>query len=145
MNNIKFHGVTSVAWAGGAIGLAAIALFRAGLGWGIAYLLILAVAGPAVIYAFCAKCPCQTHCAHVLPGLLARWVKRPPGPYSALELGAVGLPLLLLVGLPQLVVWRSPALGIAFWVLLGAALVQVLTVVCRPCGNVYCPVKHARR
>lgn len=141
MKNLKFHGVTSVVFAGLAIVLATIALFQAAVWVGVAYLLVCASASVIVIYAFCAKCPCKAHCGHVFPGKAAMLFKRQPGPYLAAELIALSVSLLLLVGLPQPALWGKPGLLIAFWVLLGVAVAQARGVVCRACNNIFCPLR----
>jgi hypothetical protein len=98
-----------------------------------------------IIYAYCAKCPCKTCCAHVLPGKIATRFSRKPGPYSITEQAAVVVVLLLLLGLPQLWLWRSAAAGITFWVLNAIAVTQILIFVCHACPNTYCPVGKVRK
>jgi hypothetical protein len=141
----RFHGITSLILAGVAIALGAFAMFQTAVWIGVGYLLICAIATPVVLYAYCAKCPSKTQCAHVLPGKAAMLFKRQPGPYSATEMIAMLVSLLLVAGLPQLVLWRSPALLIFFWVLLGVAVIQVRSVVCRACHNVNCPLNKAKQ
>ncbi|MBN1426984.1 MAG: hypothetical protein JXB07_01285 [Anaerolineae bacterium] len=141
----RFHGITSLALAGAAIALGAVAMFQSAMWIGVGYLLVCAIAAPVVLYAYCAKCPCKTHCAHVLPGKAAMLFKRQPGPYSPAEMLAMIVALLLMVGLPQIVLWRSPGLLIAFWVLLGIAVIQVRSVVCRACGNINCPLNKVKQ
>jgi hypothetical protein len=141
MKNLKFHGVTSIIFAGIAIALAAAATFQAAVWLGAAYFLVCAVAAVIVIYAYCAKCPCKAHCAHILPGKAAMLFKRRPGPYSTIELAAMSVSLLLLVVIPQAALWQNPDLLIAFWFLLGIAVIQVRGVVCRACNNTFCPLR----
>ncbi len=117
-------------------------MFQTSLGLGVVYLVICVAAPAVIIYAFCAKCPCQTHCSHVFPGkLAAALTNRPAGPYTKTELAAVGLALLLLMGLPQLWLWQYRGLFVAFWLLNAVAMIQIRSVVCRACDNVYCPAK----
>jgi hypothetical protein len=143
--SVKFHGITSVAFAGIAICLGIIAIFQSSTWIGIGYLLFCPIAMAVVLYGYCAKCPCKANCAHVLPGKAAALFNRRPGPYSTAELTAMCASLLLLVGIPQLFLWRYPVLLAAFWVLFGIALVQIRGVICRVCDNRYCPLNSPNR
>jgi hypothetical protein len=96
----------------------------------------------AIIYGFCAKCPCKGNCGHVFPGKLARLFTRPAGPYTSVDFGIVGITGLLVAGFPQVWLWQYPKLFIGFWGLGILALMQVLTFVCRACDNVYCPMNR---
>jgi hypothetical protein len=117
-------------------------MFESSAWMGIGYLLICGISPLTILYAFCAKCPCQAHCGHVFPGRVAKVFKqRPAGPYTTGEVTMTGLVLLLLMGLPQFWLWQSPWLLAAFWGLYAIAVVQIRTVVCRACDNVYCPAK----
>ena len=139
----QFHGITSLSLVAIAIIIAASVLFRTSLTLGIVYLAICAAAPLVVLYAYCAKCSCQAHCGHVFPDKAAQVFNREPGPYTLIELAAMILALALLIGLPQFWLWRYTGLFIAFWVLNGIALVQIRIVVCRTCGNIYCPMRPA--
>lgn len=138
----RFHGVTSLGLVLVAIVLAAVAAFLTSWVLGLAYLAVCAVAPAGILVAYCAKCPCQSHCGHLFPGKLAmRFLDRQPGPYTPAELGTVGLALLLLLGLPQVWLWRYPLLFAVYWVLNAVALIEIRAVVCRSCENVYCPAR----
>jgi hypothetical protein len=138
----QLHGITSLGFVGIATLIAAVTMFQISLPLGGAYLLICGIASPVILYAFCAKCPCQAHCGHVFPGRVAKVFKRrPASPYTAGEVTMTGMMLLLLVGLPQFWLWQSPWILVAFWGLYAIALVQIRTVVCRACDNIYCPAK----
>ena len=145
MNKTQFYGVTSLMLVGIAIVLGVVAIFQASLWMGIGYLLLCGVASTVVIYAYCAKCPSKARCAHVLPGKAALVFQRKPGPYSTVETLSLVTALLLLLGLPQLVLWKNPILLVTFWVLCGIAVTQIRSVVCLACRNVYCPLNQARR
>jgi hypothetical protein len=145
MNTLKFHGLTSLTFAGAAIVLAAIAMFQVSAWTGIGYLLVCAVGATLVVYSFCAKCPCKAHCAHILPGKAAMLFKRRPGPYSRTESALTMVSLLLLIGLPLPALWNNPMMLVAFITLFIIAIVQVRSVVCRACGNSYCPFNKAKQ
>jgi hypothetical protein len=143
--SLRFHGITSGIFAGVAVCLGGAAIFRTSFGIGLCYLLVCPISLGVVLYAYCAKCPCQADCAHVLPGRAAALFGRRPGPYSTAEIAAMGASLLLLIGVPQFFLWRYPAAWIAFWILLGIALIQIRGAVCRACGNTYCPLCMGKR
>jgi hypothetical protein len=91
---------------------------------------------------FCAKCSCRTLCGHVIPGKVAMvFIHRTPGPYTTVEIIVTGIALLLLIGLPQIWLWQYTGLFITFWVLIGIAVIQIRTVICRGCDNTYCPAR----
>jgi len=144
MKNSKFHGVTSVILAGIAIAIAVIAMFQSAIWAGIGYVFFCIIASTIIIYGFCAKCPCKEQCGHIFPGKAAMLFKRQPGPYSKIEIYALILSLLLLVGLPQPALWRQPVMLIAFWILLCIAGIQARSMVCRTCSNIYCPLNKTK-
>lgn len=137
----KFHGVSSISLIGVSTLIAGGVLFQhAGL-WGIGYLALAAAAAGVIVYAFCAKCVCKTHCGHVFPGKLASLIKRAPGPYTNTELAALVLALGVIIGLPQIWLWRNIVVLIVYWALNIIALIQISNFVCRACDNVHCPIK----
>ena len=140
----RFHGITSIVLVAAAIVIAAIAVFRASWVMGVVYLGVCAAALVTIVYAYCAKCPCKEHCAHVFLGKAAMAFDRQPGPYTATEIAALILALLLLLGLPQFWLWRYTGLFVAFWVLNAIAIVQIRTVVCPACDNTHCPLNSGR-
>jgi hypothetical protein len=139
--NSQFHGVTSLGLVLTATVIAAVVMFMTSWVLGVVYLVVCVVASQAILRAFCAKCPCKTHCAHVFPGKAAMAIEREPGPYTVVELGALGLSFLLLFGLPQVWLWRYAGLFVAYWALSAIAFVQIRMVACRACDNVYCLLK----
>ncbi len=138
----RFHGVTSIGLVLVAVVIAAVTGFQSSPVLGLVYLLGCAVAPLGIVYAYCAKCPCRTHCAHVIFGKLAvAFTKRQPGPYTKTEIVVVLVALLWLLGLPQVWLWQYPVLLVLFWLLNVIAVLQIRLVVCRSCENVYCPMK----
>ena len=78
----------------------------------------------------------------MLPGRLAGLFRRArTGPYKPLELGVVGVSLLLVFGLPPAWLWRYPWLLAAFGVLMVIAFFEIRLVVCQECGNELCPMR----
>ncbi|MBN2390603.1 MAG: hypothetical protein JXR84_07765 [Anaerolineae bacterium] len=140
----RFHGIMSLTLVAVTVIIAALVLAQVTCGWAVGYLLLCVAGGSAILYACCAKCPCKTCCEHVLPGNLAGQFPRKPGPYSAIELAGVIIAGLLILGLPQLWLWRSLVAGIVFWVLNTIAFVQILLGVCSACANSHCPIGKMR-
>jgi hypothetical protein len=138
----RFHGIVSIGLVGITILIAVVTVFQTSPMLGIVYLVGCAIALLGIVYAYCAKCPCRTHCAHVIFGKLAvALTKRQPGPYTPVEIAVVGLALLWLLGLPQTWLWRTPVWLVIFWVLNAVAVVQIRLVVCPVCNNVHCPMR----
>jgi hypothetical protein len=139
---IRFHGLLSLGWVLIAVVMAAVVMFQVSWLLGAVYLIGCAVGLLGIVYAYCAKCPCRTHCAHVILGKLAlALMDRQPGPYSGAEVAVVILALLWLLGLPQVWLWQTPVLFVAFWVLNTIAVIQIRLAVCRGCDNGYCPLR----
>jgi hypothetical protein len=122
MSKQRLHGVVSLGLVGVSIGIALVVMFRAAWGWGVLYVAISAASGYGIVYAYCAKCPCKVRCGHVLPGKAAQRFKRQPGPYTATDNMILVLGLIGVIALPQIWLWRDPALFGVFWLLTGIAL-----------------------
>jgi hypothetical protein len=138
----RFHGVISIGLVAMTIVVAAVTVFQVSPLLGIVYLAGCALAPLGIVYAFCAKCPCRTHCAHVIFGKLAvAFTDRQPGPYTPAESAVVGLALLWLLGLPQVWLWRTPLWFVVFWLLNAVAVLQIRLAVCPACDNVHCPLR----
>jgi hypothetical protein len=143
--NARFYGVTSIGLVGVSIVIAAVVIFQGSWLLGIAYLAGCGLGLLAIVYAFCAKCPCRGQCAHVVFGKLAlALTDRRPGPYTRAELAAVVLGLLWLLGLPQPWLWTRPGLAVAFWLLNAVAVLQIRLAVCPGCANAHCPLHVVR-
>jgi hypothetical protein len=142
MNVRQFHGITSLGLVAVAVIIAAVAIFRVSWQWGILYSLVIIATPIAILYAFCAKCPCRHHCGHILPGKAAKLFNRQAGDYTLTELIVVGISLLLLMGVPQFWLWLYPGWFIIFWMLNLTALTQIRGVICKHCDNIYCPVNN---
>jgi len=140
--NTKIHGITSLSLVMLTLIIATVVMFLTSWLLGVVYLLVAALAMFIIIYGFCAKCPCRTHCGHVIPGKLAvALTKRQSGPYTTIEVVGLVLGLVLLVGLPQPWLWTYRGWFITFWVLNAIALIQIRSFVCRVCDNIYCPAR----
>ncbi|MBN1875297.1 MAG: hypothetical protein JXA33_13800 [Anaerolineae bacterium] len=144
MLSTRFHGIVSLALVGIAVIVAIFVLVHITWGWAVGYGLLCLLGMTAIIYTFCAKCPCQQCCAHVLPGKVARLFPRAPSPYSGVEQAVVVVAIALILGLPQLWLWQNVAALVVFWILNAVAVTQILIFVCRVCANFYCPVRKWR-
>jgi hypothetical protein len=140
--NRKFHGILSLTLVGVAIILGLFSITRESLLMGLLYVAISAVSSCTVVYAFCAKCPCRLHdCAHVLPVKLTTLLPpRKEGPYTALDLIGMSVPLLLIFLFPQFWLWKNPIFLIIFWVLCVVVSIEIVCYVCKGCQNEYCPL-----
>ena len=138
----KFHGVFSLILIIISVVIALIYLFQNSTGRGLAYLSIIIITNPIVLYSYCAKCLCREDaCSHVLPGKLTRLLPaRKPGPYSQMDFFSTAISLTVLFGFPQAWLWKNLAIFIAFWILLIVGLVEILFFVCRTCSNDNCPM-----
>lgn len=137
----QFHGVTSLSLVLIATLIALGVMFITSWLLGVIYLAVMALAPQAILRAYCAKCPCQAHCAHIIPGKAAMSFSRTPGPYTLSEIGIMSIAIVLLLGLPQYWLWSYPVLFATFWVLSGIAVIQIRVFICKTCNNIYCPVR----
>ncbi len=140
------HGVISLLLVAGAMATALVSVWQTSIGWGSAYLLLLAGGAGTILFAYCAKCPCRLQgCGHVIPGWLTRVLPaRAQGRYGVMDYLGVIIPLVLWVAVPQ--VWlrhHLPAM-ILFWMLLAAGGIEILLYVCKGCNNDRCPMQLLR-
>jgi len=141
MNARKFNGITSLILTGIAALIALVVMSLNSWIWAGIYLAIMVIAPQAVLRAYCAKCLCKAHCAHVFPGKAAMAYAREAGPYTPTELIILIVSLGLLIGLPQYWLWQYPVWFVTYWILSGIAFFQIRLTVCPGCNNVYCPVR----
>ena len=139
----RFHGLVSLALVFSAVGIALIYMLKLSVALGVVYLAVIIITLPVVLYSYCAKCTCRDGaCSHVFPGRLTRLLPaRKPGPYSRMDYLGTALSLLALFGFPQLWLWQTKTVFIVFWIILTAALVEIIFLVCRTCNNQSCPLK----
>jgi hypothetical protein len=139
----RIHGVVSLGATAIAAGISALAMGRDSWALAALYGAIYVAGGVLIIGAFCAKCPCKAHCGHVLPGkLAARFPRRQPGPYRPLDYTLLGIGLAAWVLVPQPWLVSRPGLLVAYWILMGAAGLQIQHFVCRACRNTHCPIRQ---
>ena len=139
MTHSQTHGLVSLALIGGCVILGAAAMFLEWWMLGVAYLSSSVIAAFSIVYGFCSKCPSQDQCGHLLPGRLARVFRREPSPCTALEIATVAVACLILFGVPQLYLWRQPALFVIFWGMAIFAGIKIRCCVCPACANRFCP------
>ena len=137
----KFHGIFSLLLILASVVIAAGYLLGNFPGWGLVYIGIIVLANPLVLYSYCAKCLCrQDACSHVVPGKLTRLLPaRRQAPYSFWDYFATAIALAVLLGFPQIWLWRSTGLWVLFWILVAIGLIEILIFVCRTCRNANCP------
>ncbi len=111
----------------------------------IVYLLITIAGGTVVVYSFCAKCPIRmTGCRHIIIGPLTRFLpQRKQAPYSTLDILFTTIAVLAIVGFPQFTLISKMPLFISYWTTAILLVLEITMLICRECGNVYCPVRRS--
>ncbi len=138
--NRDLFGITSLIFVMTALFVADIELLEKHIFAGILYSLIIVVATDLLLFTFCLKCPCKSNCGHIIPGRLAMHFKsRKTGPYTKTDNIIVSSSLVSLIIFPQFWLWKNWGLFIVFWILLIIGFIQIRKVICRSCGNIYCP------
>ena len=138
----NFHGVFSLILILASVVIAMSYMLSVSPGWGFAYLSIIILANPIVLYAYCSKCLCRDDaCSHVFPGKLTRLLPaRKQEPYTFMDYFWTALSLIALFGFPQIWLWHSTVLFFGYWLLLLLGLAEILFFVCRTCRNQNCPM-----
>ena len=141
------HGLLSLALLLGGLVIGLIAAFLRSAVAGTVCAATTTVALVTVVYAYCGKCACREHaCGHVLPGrLTALLPSRRSGTYTRGDHLAVVVSFAALIGVPQFSLWRIPALGVSFCVLVIAAVAEIRRFVCPGCENDLCAVRPGAR
>ena len=138
----NFHGIFSLILVFTSAVVALFFLLSVSPAWGSAYLGILILANPLVLYSYCAKCLCRNDaCSHVLPGKLTRLLPaRKQGPYTFKDYFWTALSLVTVFIFPIPWLWQSKILFFGYWLLLLIGLAEILFFVCRTCRNENCPM-----
>jgi len=141
------HGLVSLALLLGGLVVGLVAAFLRSAAAGAVCAATTAVALVTVVYAYCGKCACRDHaCGHVVPGRVAALLPaRRSRRYTRGDHLAVAVSFVALIGVPQLSLWRIPALGVSFCVLVVAAVVEIRRFVCPGCENDLCAVRPGAR
>ena len=136
------HGVVSLSLLLGGLAVGVVGAFLRSTAAGVAYVAATVVALVTVVYAYCGKCACRDHaCGHVVPGRLSALLpRRRSGSYTRGDHVAVAVSFVALIGVPQLWLWRIPALGVSFLTLVIAAVAEIRRFVCPGCANDRCAV-----
>jgi len=141
-----FHGVFSLLIFVVAVAIALTTLWNRSFWLGLFYLSITGLSSCGILFAYCGKCSVRLdNCSHVFPGRLTRLLpQRKQGPYSFWDIAATGLFLVVIVVFPQYWLFKHAATLILFWVLVIAAVAEILLFVCSRCENkqcLMCPIK----
>ncbi|MDV4343733.1 hypothetical protein HL657_11260 [Methanoculleus sp. YWC-01] len=141
MNSVAV-GVFSLTLLTGAVMAGAAAIGLADPLYALAYLAVAALLVGTVIAAFCTKCPLKGKgCLHILPGRLAALLPARQGKYTAVEIAAVLVALLLIAAVPQYWLLSQVPLLALFWLLAGTGVFLINRRVCPVCGNRCCPLR----
>jgi len=138
----RFHGVFSLILFSVAIVIGFFAILNDSFTSGVVYVGLVAISVLIILYAYCVKCEIrEDSCRHVIPGKIASMMpRRASGRYTFLDYGGVALPLVVILGFPQIWLAGHRTLLFLFWVLVVLGLVEILIFVCCGCGNRKCPI-----
>lgn len=140
--NYRITGLSSIAAAFFAIGIASFRLFSVSIIFGIVYTVCIPPAFLHVLFVYCRRCPhVQTNsCRHVLFGpIVAHLFKQTkPMAYTLTEVIVALTPLTVLIIFPQFWLFQTPVLLLIFWLLLAGAGILVVKGVCPRCKNTSC-------
>jgi len=139
---INLHGIFSLILVLASVVIALLYMLSLSPVLGLAYLVVIIITNPIVLYVYCAKCLCREEaCSHVFPGKLTRLLPaRKQGPYTFADYFWTALSLLALFGFPIAWLWQSKMLFFVYWLLLLIGLTEILFLVCRNCRNENCPM-----
>ena len=136
----KFNGVTSLILFAVSMLIGLHILWINAVNLAVFYVIILLAACILIPYVYCTKCPCRkTNCAHILPGLITRFMPdRDPENYTILDWAVVMTFMGLLIVLPQCWLYENILLFTVFWTLSIIAGIQILFFICKTCDNKKC-------
>jgi hypothetical protein len=136
----KFNGISSLLFFAVSILIGLYILWGNNINLAILYIILLIAAAVVIPYVYCTKCPCRkTNCAHVLPGLITRFMPdRDSEDYTVFDWAVVLIFMGLLIVLPQFWLYENILLFSVFWILSIVAGVQILLFVCKTCDNKKC-------
>jgi len=138
----RFHGVFSLFLIGAAVVIGIVVIMNDSFAVGLIYGGLTVVSVAIILYAYCAKCEIRNDaCRHVIPGKIASMMPpRESGRYTFLDYCGVALPLVIILGFPQIWLMAHRGFIFLFWLLVIPGLIEILVFVCRGCGNRNCPV-----
>ena len=136
----KFNGITSLLFFGMSVLIGLYILRTNSVNLAILYIVIMLATAIMIPYVYCTKCPCRkTNCAHVLPGLITRFMPdRDSESYTVIDWAIVMILLGLLILLPQFWLYKNILLFSIFWILSITAVLQIQFFICKTCDNKKC-------
>lgn len=136
----RFHGMCSLILIAISIAIGVIAIWFVSIVPAMIYMALTIAAFGCVLYFYCLKCTCRLDsCGHVLPGKLTTlFPPRPPGKYSAFDMAATSVAMVVIVLFPQYWLWKYKPLFFIFWTLLVIGVIDILFYVCKDCDNELC-------
>jgi hypothetical protein len=136
----RVHGVSSILLFAVAVAVADTVLFRISLGLGLSYVGVAVAGLLGIVTSFCTQCCCKHQCSHVALGWIAQWLPaRPVGKYQRRDLIGVIASFAAIAIFPQFWLWTQPLMGVLFWALTAAIVLEIARGVCPSCRNVLCP------
>ena len=136
----NLHGLCSIIIVAAAVLAALLVIYQRSTGAAVIYLVLVAIASLAILYAYCAKCEARDQrCSHVFPGKLTRWLpQRKAGPYRSMDMLVTGGALAAVFIFPQYWLWHNKVALAVFWGFTIVALLEILLHVCPHCQNRNC-------
>jgi len=149
MKKRRIHGVISLILFAIAILIAINAVFAHRILFGIIYSIFLPIGSLLAISGFCPKCPhvADRTCRHVIPGEIVRLFPsgHTGGKYRARDYLILIVPILLIIGIPQISLLRQGVLSFGvFWGIMALTVAEILVFVCNSCRNANCPANKYR-
>ena len=133
------HGIVSLFLTSVALLTGIVAISTENLIFGTGYVAILIAGFLIVTYSYCTKCPSRFKCGHVIFGKIAQRIpNRKKANYSNLDYLGVILPLLFIMLIPQLWLWKTTWMFVSFWILMAVSVLEINRFVCLKCSNSKC-------
>ena len=144
MKKRRIHGVISLFLFALALFIAINAVFAHSFLFGIIYLIFLPIGSLSALMGFCPKCPhvADRTCRHVIPGEIIRLFPsgQTGGQYRVTDYLILIVPILLIIGIPQVSLFRQGVLSFGvFWGIMALTVAEIITFVCSSCRNANCP------
>lgn len=136
------HGYVSIIWFFGALVLNMISIIKSSVIIGVCYGVYIVLYFFLVAFLFCRTCPhaLDDTCKHYFIGRLTKFMPQAKSDKTRTLSSIFVLILsLILIGFPQVYLFKHILLLISSWVLILIAVIEIATKVCKECKNHNCP------
>lgn len=136
----KFHGIVSILLIFAAFVIGGYAIFLESVLYGYIYAGLVIASMPALIYSYCAKCPCRDgKCAHVFPGLITKLLpKRESAPYSTIDYVGLVVPLITIIAFAMPFLIEQTTFLFLYLILFIIGITEIYFFICTRCDNEFC-------